>query len=421
MATRKFLASVAALAAFGPVPLHAQSVTLGQGVADRARLDYDPVGLRAGAFQIFPSAVIAGDVTDNYSATNTNRQSEAYLTVSPEIFIRSDWAVHGVQAKANYSRNFHAELPYEDVSTYGASVSGRLDISRQSIIKVDAEHNRSVESRAALGTIRGNRDPVLINTSGITISGVQQFNLLRLDAAAGLRKTDFRDVTDFSGAVIDQDYRDSTTRFVSGGVSYRLSPGIALVVNSRFDKITYDFRPGSPGFDPVALLDRRSKGYTVRGGLGFQLSSLIFGGIEVGYLNRDYRDIRLKDVNGLSYSGNILWNVTRLTSIRLKAERTVQETSTRDTAGNLVDSFSVGVDHELLRYLILSADTEYSASEPNGPGFDTDFFSIGIGARYLVNRRFQINAYLRHAERDSDNPLFRYRSNGATISTRVAF
>lgn len=424
-ATRTFAPALPPLlvaAALLAAPAGAQtSVERNVGVADRPRLDYDPTGLQVGSFTLYPSARIAADATDNYRASATDTQSEAYLTLSPEVLLRSDWSRHAVQVGANFNRTVHAELPYEDVSTFGGDFAGRLDVSSKTRIRLQANARRAVESRANLGSFRGSRDPVKFDTMATELAVDQEFTKLRLGAAVGISRTDFTDVRDFSGAIVDQDYRDVTTKYVTGNAALTVSPGLSLIVNARRDKLQYDFRPGKTGFDPALLIDRGSVGTTIRGGVAVELSSLILGTIEIGYLERNYRDPRLRDVNGLSFAGNILWNVTPLTSIRMRAARSIEETSSRDTAGNLRNSYALLVDHELLRNMILTAEGSYATVKTIGGGTTGDEFALGLSARYLVNRTLSFDAAIRHSERDSSNAAIRYKANAATLSTRVAF
>ena len=210
------------------------------------------------------------------------------------------------------------------------------------------------------------------------------------------------------------------TETVGGSAKYDLRNGIGLIVGGSYVTEHYTHRGAVDPFTGT-VLNRDSSGYNIDGGVTLELSRLIFGSLRVGYLKRKYQDPRLFDFGGLSYSGDILWNVTPLTSLRFRASRSVEDTSSLFYAGNTRSDFGVTVDHELYRYVILSGDASYGHFRPNGIGVGGDEYLGGGRARYLINRRYSVSAGVRHAGRSSDSPFLRYQANFVNVSFRVQF
>lgn len=399
-----------------PSAVAAQQVPPNQGIADRPRPGFEPLGIDVPGFTLFPTLATDVVATDNFRASNTNRESDVYLVVAPEARLRSDWARHDMSARAYFSRSIHANLTSEDVSQFGTSANGSLDISRESQINFNASFDRKAEGRADLGSFLGTPSPVNFNVFRFGVSGAQTFNRLGLKAGVAIEKYDFFDVAAADGSILDQDFRDVRTVIGSASAQLEVRSGISALVSAQFDNSSFTNPPSS-----INELRRDSSGYTILAGVSLELSSLVFGQIQVGIIDRRYEDPRLKDVRGPSYRANLLWNVTPLTSLRLTGARTIEDTSSTVVAGNTRSEIGLSVDHELYRYIILSGNTAFSHFSPNGPGADGNEFSIAASARYLASKRLSIDSRLRYAQRSSSNASISYHATAATITARIGF
>lgn len=412
-------ASVVVLSVAGPVA--AQSLVQGQGVADRARPDYDARGARVGSFILFPSVTLTAEATDNYLATDTDKRSDAYLVVQPELVARGDFARSRIEARAFATQALHADLSSENVSQFGASASGAFEPTRDWQLRADVSGARYVESRSSLGAFQDAREPVSFNVIHAGLGVTRRFLDFSISADAGIDKRDFEDSSLRDRTPIDQDFRDVRVASIGGNVQYDLRNGISLLVSGRYDDEKYTNPNSGPAFIDGVDLDRNSRGYNVLGGVTLELTTLVFGTLQIGYLNRNYRDPRLRDFSGLSYNADVLWNVTALTSLRFRASRSVQDSSSAIVAGNTRSDFRATVDHELYRYVILSGDLGYGRFRPNGIGVGGDEYYAAARARYLIDRRYQLSGGVRYAGRSSDSRFLRYDALTADVTLRIAF
>lgn len=413
--------ALAVLISAAGTPAVAQDILRGVGVADRSRPDYDPLGRGVGSFLLYPVVTARVDTTDNYRATDANRLSDTFLTLSPELRAASNWSRHRLNGRAFFDRSFHANLPGENVTQYGATANGVVDITRQSILTADLSAGHFVESRSNLGSFRNSREPVAYETYHGAIGAAQNFNRLDINASIGANATNFHDVPGLDGTIIDQDFRDYRTLAGSGSVKYDIGGGLGLIVSGEANRKTYSVHPGTPGFDPLTMRDRQSSGYSLQGGLAFELTSLIFGTAQLGLLERKYRDPQLRDFSGLSYNVNLLWNMTPLTTLRLRAARSVEDTSSTTVAGNIRNDFTVGVDHELYRYVILTGSLRYGSFTPNGVGFGGKEYGVGASARYLVDRHWSATVNARYDSRTSDSSFLRFHAATLGVAAKYAY
>jgi len=161
---------------------------------------------------------------------------------------------------------------------------------------------------------------------------------------------------------------------------------------------------------------RDSQGYTVSGGVDFELTALLRGDIAVGYLNEEKDDDFFSDVSGLSLDGNMQWFPTRLTTVNFAAGRRVVDVGAFDSPSAVETRFSAGVDHELRRNVILSGYAGVSNYEYEEVDRQDDNLELGATATYKMNKRVHWDAFVRNLERDtSGSGVFGDPSYGETL------
>lgn len=387
----------------------------------RVQRGYEPYPHVVGSFNLYPSLTSNFSATDNFRASSVNPLSDFFVTLTPAVRAQSDWSRHRLNFRGFFSQSLHANLTTENVAQFGATADSVIEISRETRILLDGGANQQVENRADLGAQQGLPTPVTFRTLRGTVGMTHDANRLTLNASAGINYLNFSDPTTASGIVIDQSFRDSTTYTGVLGAGYDLRSGVSLVVRGQYDESRFPIAPGSPGFGPNTSINRNSKGFTIDGGIALELSTLIVGNIRVGILDRQYDDPRLKDINGFSYSVDLLWNATSLTSVQLRAARTIEDTASTVVAGNTRDQVQLTVEHELYRNVLLTTNLNYSEFSPNGPGVGGEEFGAALTARYRVDRRWTINGRLGYNQRTSANPSLAFNATTGLIGVGYAF
>ncbi len=386
---------VALMAATGA---SAQSVPANVGVADRTRSEYDPVGARLGSFILLPRVETSVAYDDNIYAARADKVSDEILTITPAARLSSQWQRNRLDINALYSRNFYASRGSESNSNYQVDAAGILDVSRQTQVRLQALAGRFIESRTDINSFSAIASPTRFTRVSGRAGLDHQFNTLAVSAEAGVQKLSYSDTRLIDNTVFDQSFRDNVLTDGTLRLRYGLRTGTAFVVQVSADKLHYNNAP-----PPVlgAVANRDTSGYRVEGGLILELSSLIYGDVRIGYLHRNTADPTIKNVSGLSFAANVLWNVTPLTSVRLIANRSVEDSVSRIVAGNLRSQGTLTVDHELLRNVLLNASVRYANISPIGPVSDSQELEFRAGATYYLNRRFGLRASYRLYDRSS--------------------
>lgn len=394
----------------------AQDATPRIGVADRDRPLYDPLGLHVGSLLLYPSVKGLAEYDDNVLASSTGARGDRIFTVEPGLRAKTDFNRHQLDVRSYYRHSFHGKLKTEDVEEYGALGRGVVDVTRRTRIRLSAGFEHEAEDRSSLASFSGSRRPVQFDrlTGGAGLE--QEFGNLVMMGRGDIRKLTYKDAIDGLGNPLDMSFRDLTIKSGTGQAAYRLRSGLSLLLRGTLEERSYKLRPGDIGFDPITNTDRSSKGARIEAGVGLELTNLIYGTLRVGYLKQNYRDPKLRDVSGLSYAADIRWNITPLTTIGLTGERSVDETSSQLTAGNLRTEAKFTVDHELLRNLILSAAVRAAKIKPAGPTAKSSEFEGQFSAKYMMRRSLWLEAGYRYDKRSSSSNALDFRSNNVFLA-----
>lgn len=379
----------ASLILLAPVHAVAQEPDDSVSVRERARPDYDPLGLRFGGFDLNASLDFGVASTDNLFAAETGEQDDMVFRVSPSARLASHWSRHALSVEAGATFKSHDDFSSEDADTGYLAAAGRLDVGSNTNIFGRASLAQDVESRADPDALTFN-EPVEYERNEIAIGAQHTFNRWRLRGTYAQVEYDYDDAGGF-----DQDFRDSDETSFTGRVEAELTPRVAAVFEARFDERDYDNAP--------AL---NSEGETYLAGVAINFTDLMRGELTVGQFNRDY-DFGL-DVDGLAVNGNLEWYITRLTTITFNGSRGARDMGATTAIPFVESEYGVRVDHELLRNVILSAGLHTGRRDYELIDREDEYTGFDLGVEYLVNRRLALRAGYNYDETDS-NGVNRYR------------
>lgn len=365
----------------------------GASVVDRPRPEYDPLGVRAGSFLIFPQVEAGLTWDSNVYAEPTDEVSDFLFEVSPAVTVRSDFSRHELRlrAGADIGRYFdETQQNYEDFLVEG---TGRFDIATQTSatgrVGYRLDHEAGGDPDAPVGRV----EPVEYDIALAEFGLEQGFGRFGVAAGASIERRNYDDVASRAG-LIDQDFRDRTTYATTLRGSYEIQENFEAFVRGTYDWVEYR--------EATSLRD--SQGWEIAVGTDIDFTGLLTGSAYVGYASRDYDRAGLDDPSGISLGLEVDWAVTQLTTVSAEAARQFQETTSVTASSRQRTSVGVGVDHELLRNLILSADAAVRLDEFEGNNREDQYLLLGAGATYLLNRNYYLRGGYDFVTRDSDNP-----------------
>jgi len=397
---------------------HGASIDPQEDVLNRPHSEYDQIGIRTGGFTLLPSISSQLSATDNYRATPDNPDFDVSLLLTPDLTWKSNWSRHRISGRVFLQQSINAPLHDENFTSFGANANGLYDISANSQLQISAEAARLAEDHKSLRSFRDTIGPTLYDLLNGRATYAHVFDRLELQANGELEHRTYHEAVLVNGFHVSQHFRDLQMLSFSGHGEYDLGNGIGVVVTAEHDDIRYDFRPGSRGFINGFTLDRDSSGVNLEAGISLELTNLIFGTIQAGYLHRNYADERMTDVSGPSFDADVLWSITPLTSIEVSGKHYIEESGSTNFAGNIRTDVGLKVHHELYRNVVLRSELAYGHFEPVIGGASGNEYSMLLGARYRMNRRVTLNAQIQYSRRDASVENLRYHATTANLGLR---
>lgn len=365
-------------------------------VQQRARPDYEAPGLRSGGFLLYPRMEVQVERNDNIYAVEVNEADDTVAHLRPELSIESDWNQNFLSAYARGSFNRFADFESENTDEFGVGSAARIDVARGANIGLGADFTSSFEPRTAPDSPDNAVEPTDLDTSQAYVSASRAAGHVKLTGRADWRAFDYDDGRTGAGAVIEQDTRDREVISVSGRLDFAISPDTAFFVQATGNERTYDLA------STVATPNRDSTGAEYLFGANFEVSSGVRGEISAGYIQQDFDEVAYKDTDGFAARAQLEWFPTELTTVTVAGGRSVEDSATPGVGGLLSSSVSLGVDHELLRNVILNGRLTWGHDAYEGIDRDDTRVLANVGATYLINRTLGISATYSRLDTNSD-------------------
>lgn len=397
-------------------PAHAQVAPPSPN--ERQLDEFQPVGGRIGSFLLYPSAEARIEYNDNLLALPEGGADDVELSVRGDVRIVSLWQRHSLEANAYVQQSFHEKFTSEDAMEGGVRVNGRLDIDRNTSARLVASIDSLAENRANITSVRDALEPTRFRRSDMLVSLAHDFGNVQLTGDAQLVVLDFDAVPSVGGGAIEQNFRDSVYTRGALAAAVAISPRVSALVRGQVDRLAFSDNPATP--DPF---DRDSTGYAIEAGVRLELDNLLFGEVRVGVLHREVDDPTTEGLTGLSFGANLTWTLTPLTTLRLFADRQVEEGGSQLISGNIRSQARLVVEHELLRNLVLEGQAGFAQIDTIGLIEESaQEYNLMVEATWRLDRNFRVFARADRFERFSDEEFFRdFTRNRVMAGVRVAF
>jgi hypothetical protein len=373
------------------------SSSFAQGVIERPRPDYDPLGIPIGAFRLFPSVALGTSFDDNTYRTPSGIQSDVFLEISPALLIKSNWSEHMLNFEALLRHYQYSRLSEESHTDWAVSATGRLDVQRGIALTGQANYLATHEPRTSPDQPESAAKPTAYRMThaetGLTLSPFR----VGLEAGIAIDRYNFDLTPLIGGGRLDNHDRDRDAWQTFVRAIYEVSPGYAGFLRASFDQRTFDIKKDRTG------LDRNSQGERLDAGLDLDITRLVHGEISVGHWHQEY-NAPLPDVSVFDYSGALEWYVTTLVTLHFNASRVLNDTTIFGASASDDQHIGTSVDYELLRNLIIQAAVSRTVSDFRGSSREDRYFDASIGFNYLMNRSLAVRATYVHSARSSNAP-----------------
>jgi hypothetical protein len=380
-----------------------QSISAGQTVIDRPRPEFDPIGLRVGDFFWFPRAELDGIYNNNIFAANVNPTRDFITAVQPSfdllsILPRASFNLHG-----NSQLQFYARNPAQNTQDGSISVDGALPITAGSGLFGNAQVAHQHLSYGSPNSPGDIAQPVTY-WSYLTRAGYAQGGRrFSYQVDVGVDASQFNATPLVGGGVLPQSSQNTIIPSAAVRTSYEIAPDYLAFV--RVSAAWYNY------WRAVA-----NNSTTERINLGLQIlpRHIVYGQVYAGYLLQNFAQSNPGSTSTSTsvpdYGGQLVWNVTRLTTLTFNGLRTfITGTPTAGGtniigpagSGYLASTIAANADHELLRNLLLNFNAGYENDSFQGITRTDNVFTAGAGLKYMANRYLFLGGSFSYYQRSS--------------------
>ena len=404
---RLLASAVSALAVSAPGLVLAQEPAPNVPVTDRARPEFDPLGIRAGGFLIFPSITVSEVYDDNVFADPDDEEDDFITLLQPRVRVASNFPRHGLGLTVGSDVAFFASESDENYQDFFLTGDGRLDITRESALSASTTIGRFHQGRDDPEDVGADEISTFFRYGG-EVSFEQLFNRLNYRLTGRVDRVEFEESFDED---LDRTEYDALAR-----VGFFVSPRFNTFVEGRYNVEDRDVEPGDLVNGAPVLFDRDAHGWEARLGTEVDITAVLFGEAFVGYRQQYYDEDAFEDDDGISFGADLTWNPTLLTTLALSGGADFVPTAVGDASANFRSLVALDVDHELLRNLLIGGGVSYIRDDFDRIDRVDDTFNIGANITYILNRNLAVEGAYLFTDRSSDLDAEEFTRNRITLS-----
>jgi hypothetical protein len=368
-------------------------------VLQRPHPEYDALGVHLGGFMLYPRLETSLTYDDNIFSTDTNKLSDTYATVGGYAQLNSTWSRHALSAQAYVVTDQYFNRTTESHTDYGASTTGRLDIVRGADATATLGYDRLTLPRYSIEDVQFLRDPLRYDAGRAAFTAEKEFNRLRLSGSYNWNNYRYDNGVTPGGVIVSEKYQDRDEQSYSGRVDYAISPDTSIYAVATGNDVSYSQNSSS-------VTDRNSTGFHVDGGADFDLTDLMRGHLQIGYLDQSFSNNTLfPETKGVSASANIDYFLTPLTTINVHASRAFDSTGLANAAGYTATGAGGEVDYELRRNIIVTGKFDYEGDTFSGIDRRDTRYTTVLSGTYLLNRSVGVTGSFTHFVQNSNGAL----------------
>lgn len=365
-------------------------------VRQRARPDYQAEGVEVGGFMVYPKLVAGVTYDSNIFSVPSAPTGDFIFSQIPEVDIQSTWARNSLTAYAKAEGDEYASHSAQDDLQYGLGVAGKYEFLTNSQADGGVDFAHDVLPRSASNNVGFSVHPIGYDLTTSHAEFATTFTRMRLTARVDDQNYDYGNGVTPTGTFVNEQQFDHNSVLFTGKAEFAVTPDTAVFLTAMGNDRVYKYQP------PAVQYDLNSSGYEIDAGANFDITHLVRGEVQVGYLRQTYTAGTLfKPISGPSAKAQIEWFPTQLTTVTVGVNRAVGDAGVPGSAGFLLTSTNVEIDHELMRNVILSANGVYATDDYNGVDRTDHVISGGAGATWLLTRHVGVTLGYTYGHQDS--------------------
>jgi hypothetical protein len=348
------------------------------------RLDFpdEQVGIRAGLFQLYPSAAVSMAYDSNLFATAQARDEEALSVSEALLHLENQSGQTRFEGETFARARRFLDAADQNTTEYGASASIDTDLTARDGLSGRLLAQRRFESRIEIET-PNSRQVSFYKESRGDLSHLHTFNRFSLRSSIGGRRVDYEEGS--------QRFRDRYSYSGALRGAYLLRNGISLLGTAYYRQDQYRFvTPSIPS--------AQTNGYQL--GARMEIPDLLEFELSSGVFQRDFGQ-NSGSTSGVSIRGGVTWYPTRLTTLRADILREDAPTRIVGAFGKIRTNASLEITHEYSRRLNFYARGRMIVDDFNTIQRTDKTYLTQLGAVCLLSRMYVVAAEYDYATRNS--------------------
>jgi hypothetical protein len=372
-------AGAALLSAYFPEGVPGFDTAPGVTVRSRARPMFDPLGLRAGAFMLWPQIEEAVGYDDNVLA-GAQRRPSWVIETRPSVLIRSDWSRDALGAYVSASDSRYPDLPSQGRTDATGFLGGSIDIGSDRLT-LGVAHIQQHQDRSELDAVPSDR-PIAAQENDGRAGYAWSSGHWTVTPAIEVSDWQFGNTT-ILGRSSSQSYRDRTVVQGETTVRYDWEPLRSLLLVTR--------AIGQHYTNPVAgQPSENSTGYQALLGLDYDDNAVWRYRLLLGAETRQF--VAYRSHTDVIAEAEAMWSPSGLTTLHATLTRSIEDAAQEGVAGYTYTAGRLTIDHEYLRNLLFSASAGLQRADFLPGGNAQNGYAAGVGVTWLVNRSVRLSA-----------------------------
>ena len=360
-------------------------------------------GIVWGNFLLYPELAATLMYDDNVYASRKNEVSDASLTTSPEIRMKSNFNRHSLELGTGVDMNRYHRFTSENTNDSWVYGKGRIDLTDSMNVYGGANLSRNHEDRSSSDANEIQQANALAEPTRYTdLSGnvgiyLEVMDRLSVRLGASSTELNFEDTPLTTGGSYSSDYRDRKETLAGGRLTFKASDTVNLFVQGMNDHRQYD--TPNPIINPT--FNHNSHGFNAAVGMAIKPSDALSTEAYVGRIRQNYDNSAFENVDAADYGLSVKYKTTPWTTLALDLDRSLEETTIVDSSGYINTALTGRVNHNLSRDLLLNASLTRQWSKYNDFDRKDIYTGAGVGVKYYLSDAVYTGAEYKYRHRNS--------------------
>jgi hypothetical protein len=351
------------------------------GVTVQSRLHPDqmPLGLRAGAFQVWPSLAEGFGYTSNV-LPSPYRQGSWQIVTEPALSIASDWSRNAFGAVLSAQDTRYLSQPDQDRTNASLSAGGRIDIGQDQFTLAAAQLFQH-EDPAQIDALSTDR-PIAFQIQDVRAA--YTWNAGRWSVVPSLQMSNWTyDNTTVMGVPESQAYRDRLVTQGAVTLRYEWAPlrNLLFVVRA----LDQDYTRTPPG-----QTTPDSTSYQALAGFDYDDDAVWRWRLLIGGEARQFASPLYQQQNTLIAEAGVTWAPSGMTNAGMTFSRETADAAQEGVSGLIYTAARLTIDHEILRNLLLKVTFGCQRADFFQGGYQLGG-TAGLGLVWVMSRSVRVS------------------------------